>query len=306
MKKIIYVAASSALVLSSCSNDIDDASLVAMKSRQEIKFETYTPGITRATVADASAVNKNGFWMYATNNDTVLINDPYRLENRVWVRASEGDAYQWPDDAVNFYGIYTAGSEPTITEGNLVLSEINGNTDVMVAAAENLTLFENGQKVSLAFNHILADVEIQMIGDRAPYIYNVSEVKLVGMTGGSYSLSDKEFVVAESDSTSFTLFSVEQTEEVLSLSSEAVTTIGESKMLAPSDSAILYVTYEIKANETTVVNAMQTKRAVIKGIAAGKKNTVKVTLKPGKLPIVISTDVNAWGAKNTPTDGIEL
>lgn len=309
MKKLFFLAACSAVVLSSCSNEIEQCSSNATLNSKAITVSTYTPGLTRATVADEAALEANGFFMYAVTEGETFINTMYTYLDDSW-NAADGETYNWPETSVDFYGVYvpgmTAEDAPSYIEDGVVTLSDLGSSDVMVASATGLSLAENGQNVGLEFNHILADVEIQVIGMSEGYDYTVYGVSLEAYNACTYDLAadrmeatgePNSFVLNEQVTTwaegATVLDKEASAETALTVGTEEALVIDESKMVVPGQVS-LYISYAITTGSTVVTEYLNREVSVEGEVAAGTKTILLVKLTPGQLPIVVSTTVNEW------------
>ncbi len=327
MKKIFFVAACSALVLSSCSNEIEQCSSVSTMNPKSITVSTYIPGLTRATVANNESVQENGFWMYAVEegSETPFINVAYAYDGSDW-KATDENTYYWPDNAAKFYGLYQVpGLTPEledastiITKGTVAVNAPDGDTDVMIANITEeynkpLSLSTNQETVNLHFEHILADVEVQVVGEKTGYDYIVYGVSLQSASTGFFSLAQGQFTTFQGTKTYF-LNEAEDTQEgdeltfdvenAIEINAEEAKIIGaegnESVMILPSNDIELSISYQIKAGDV-VVSEYVNKTKTLTTIQAGFKNIVKVTLKPGKAEIKVNTTVSEWQESADPT-----
>jgi len=320
MKKYFFVAASAALVLSSCSNEIEQVSELG-NTKKEIKVSTYTPGMTRATEAGNEQLQEFGFWLLATTTDSTIINNHYMYtgsEIDPWVAAKESldwvpndTVKYWPETgSVSFYGIYDGTdlheNPMEITETGNVIYEVSTSDqkDIMVASSTNKTLAANGQTVSLSFKHILAEVEVQMIGSNEEYDYTVYGVSVAAPGVGIYNVTSGAYDVVGKTST-FVInsqaitdgFAAEdETHSAYELNATEPTKIGESAFIVPKDTITLSLTYQTVLNGTTVKKVLDQDVEII-GIEAGKKNIINVTLTPGQLPIKVTATTTDWGSK---------
>lgn len=170
MKKMFFVAASAALVLSSCSNDVEESAVLPnKKAPKEVKVGVYTPGLTRTNAEEASlsSLEELGFQFmaqYLVNElDGEKLEEPQYLvliepttfgaikdpETEVisWMPATfdaESSAWYpteevlyWPESLqqeVEFYGLFSANNESLSYEN---LEPGTPNLEVVVYSGED-------------------------------------------------------------------------------------------------------------------------------------------------------------------------
>lgn len=212
------MAASAALVLSSCSNEIQEVSNLENNGKKEIKISTYTPGMTRSTVdgvvlEDTLAVY--GFSILATypieqyGESTIENLFSAHLaqigEGNTWAPAvfdpeqsefgeDESVEMAWPENLnaeVSFYALYNETKENVeIYEGktNIDLSQYTFKYDgadlcrpqVDYMAAKAVTSYAKSVNgsVELSFNHILAKVTTEFKSDYTDYYGGISVLEV--------------------------------------------------------------------------------------------------------------------------------
>ena len=216
MKKILLGFSAFALILSSCSNEIETATENSESARNEIKVSTYVPGATRSLVT--SIENMEGdiqMFAYSTTSAYNFI-DNYTYDGE-WLSQytqQTGKKNYWPSDPteiVNFLAIATkeyvniasapTGGEytlsgpgcyvfqSTVQQSTLVDSivflqdttSVGSNTIDHMIASINTSLEETGNGcIDLNFNHILAGVKV-ILKDTTDTEETPSEVSVVGV-----------------------------------------------------------------------------------------------------------------------------
>jgi hypothetical protein len=214
MKNYLLLTASAVLVLSSCSNnEIVENHDLKTDGPKTMNFQTYVPGATRALVeaeeASNASIEENGFYLFT--DQTVLVEGKEEQvkgfmtfdENDGWVMS--GQQLQWSTDLnqeVQFYAVYSASGQDdnfSITQTGdygKVLSGFDltsGENDYMIANDTSSYNTANGN-VALNFAHILAQVEVRIVGAEAGYDYYVGGVKITAPKSQSLIMGDTTFV----------------------------------------------------------------------------------------------------------------
>lgn len=265
---------------------------------KSITVSTYTPGLTRANEADDAAVKENGFYFMAVTEDETYYNGMYQYVSDAWAPV-EGDAANWPETSVNFYGVYFPGlTADDVDAENLTVSFAaeNADKDFMLASALNKTLENNGQNVALNFQHLLANVEFRFMGAGDNYTFIVNSLSLSAPAGGIFSITEGSFTETAEAST-FELANSAVEVHAQSEGDTVTTKIGENYMVLPAEQYEATISYTVTVGEKpiTTVKNVENRKFFIDGIVAGSINSIRVKLAPGELPITVSTEVTTWG-----------
>ncbi len=212
MKNYLLLTASAVLVLSSCSNnEIVENQDLKTDGPKTMNFQTYVPGATRAINAQEAtvvSVEEKGFYLFTDLTKLVQGKEEQVkgkmsfLGDDVWAMGE--DQLEWPVDLnqqVHFYAVYTDKEED---EFNVVQTDDFGDVlrgfdaneginDYMVAADTSNYKTRNGQ-VSLNFEHILAQVEVRIVGTVSGYKYEVGGVTITAPESKSLIMGEKSFV----------------------------------------------------------------------------------------------------------------
>lgn len=302
------MAASAALVLSSCSNEIDEVSnLNSETGKKEIKVATYTPGMTRAysdafsTVSEAikDSLEKNGFCLYASYGETSKTNlfgeegttVSYSSDDKTWIIAKK--AY-WPEsESVDFRAVYPVDPDDTqIQQLNSDMLPIfpDGLTDIMVASATTTLDKSNEGTVNLDFNHILAQVAFAVkydSEDEAGNNFKLNSLTLELPNSGNYDFAKNEVSIGEETQVVSFLASG------ISVFSES-TNITATKMVIPCSNATLTIKYEYDLTSTGATCSEKTKVFENISLVAGSKNTFNIILSSSEKEIMVSASINGW------------
>lgn len=318
MKKVLFVAASAALVMSSCSNEISESFKTSFDERTPLTVSTYTPGLTRvaagsdAVVVNDAALQAGGFWLAATaagEEEDLISASLFTYSAGAW--SSSLDEIYWPLDpttVVSFYGFYNNSSEIApegLNTGTVALSP-DGETDLMaVYKATSLAGNNGSSNVSLAFDHILAQVTFNVTPAISGYQYVIGDISVEAPYGLNYSLSEKAFMaptdaVPESPTHTYAVNSGETSEQYLTSGDTITTTskVGRTLMVTPG-SCTLSITYQINVMDgnggVAQLNQYKTASATFTAVA-GKSNVLNISLSPDNVPLSVSASVNGWDA----------
>lgn len=320
MKKYFVMAASAALVLSSCSNEIEQVSNLENNGKKEIKVSTYTPGLTRADEAQASDVQNNGFWMIA---------EAAEINNRFdYVEDAEGGASSWKavkveadleegtdaeykdliwpgNSTVDFYALYWAKRDAQkvqsfeLNEDNqLVFSKdknlVDGQSDIMTAfKSAKYTDTEDGE-VTLKFNHILAEVStnLQIASSAVSGVsYTAKKVILVAPTNRTYSFSEEDggsFSFNEESDTLTTVYTI--LDGNMTLYSSNYSKTGSSVMVLPGVCKLMVT---VNATDYASLDEDFTREAEIE-LAQGYNHELNLTISPETHEMKVNVEVSEW------------
>lgn len=318
MKKYFVMAASAALVLSSCSNEIEQVSNLENNGKKEIKVSTYTPGLTRAYEAQASDVQDNGFWMIA---------EAAEINNRFdYVEDAEGGASSWKavkveadleegtdaeykdliwpgNSTVDFYALYWYKEGETqsfeLNEDNqLVFSKdnnlVDGQSDIMTAfKSAKYTDTEDGE-VTLKFNHILAEVstKLQIASSAASGVsYFAKKVVLVAPTNRTYSFSEEDggsFSFNEESDTLTTAYTI--VDGQMTLYGSNYSQAGSSVMVLPGLCKLIVT---VRATDYASLDEDFTREVEVE-LAQGYNHELNLTISPETHEMKVNVEVSEW------------
>lgn len=212
MKNYLLLTTSAVFVLSSCSNnEIVENHDLKTDGPKTMNFQTYVPGATRAINAqeatDAS-VREKGFYLFT--DLTKLVQDKEVqveggisfLGDDVWAMGE--DQLEWPVDLnqqVQFYAVYSDNNdvvfevEQTNDYGKVLkgFDLTSGDNDYMIAN-DTASYNSDAGKVTLNFAHILAQVEVRIVGAVSGYDYYVGGVNITAPKSQSLIMNDTTFV----------------------------------------------------------------------------------------------------------------
>ena len=312
MKKVLFFAATAALALSSCSNEVTESFQTKAPERTPIVIETYMPKLTRAveaSVADLETV-ANGFWLKATANEE-LINTtfvgsiPQNAEAYVWGPSDGQTKFYWPADpeeTVTFLGVYDpAGSY----EGAETLSlNVDGANDYLVA--KTVTSLQNNPtgSVSIRFKHILSEIKVEAVGLVDGYEYTVGKVKVNTPATATYNFAATEnnlvagaaadLVINDAEISTDQATYAEPNNNCFTLTTETPSAVANPVMLVPGVESTLTVQYLVYLPGSGV-KEVKTATAKFTPVAASI-NTLRIKLNPGKVEIVLNVEgVDALG-----------
>lgn len=323
MKKYFVMAASAALVLSSCSNEIEQVSNLENNGKKEIKVSTYTPGLTRADEAQASDVQNNGFWMIA---EAAEINNRFDYVEDAEGGASSWKAVQveadlekgtdavykdltWPGNStVDFYALYwnkqQEGADRKIQpfelneDNQLVFSKdnnlVDGQSDIMTAfKSAKYTDTEDGE-VTLKFNHILAEVStnLQIASSASGVYYFAKKVVLVAPTNRTYSFSEEDggsFSFNEESDTLTTAYTIVDGD--MTLESDKFNQAGSSVMVLPGLCKLIVT---VRATDYASLDEDFTREVEEIELTQGYNHVLNLTISPETHEMKVNVEVSEW------------
>lgn len=291
MKKVMFLAASAALALSSCSNEVvETEEIPSVGGLKEIKVSPYVAGQTRADEATSETLMTNGFYMTAytwgsdetTGDDVTQALIPF--QKVTYSDAAGGwtldDQYYWPEGDVTFVGAYVGGKvtvtndfgleeavgtdAPVIENGIWTNVSVNGQADLM-AAKDSTSLSVNGSSViNLQFEHILAKINsitIKTAENSEMLEYKVGEVSIQAYGEATYNFKgdfevngdQRSYVVNRGYISSGEMVEEygEDTYDIYTIGADGIT-IGENSFMVLPNDLKLRVYYDVFSDDTSV------------------------------------------------------
>lgn len=303
MKQFFFVAAATALTLSSCSdNEINN--VVVEKSQTPISINVYSQSQTRSvTETTLASLRADGF-MFAVNNGTT---DPFvgkaTYQNNAW---TYGKDIYWPTNestAVEFFGIYPSTLDINATSGKSTIT-IDGDTDVVAAYLSSSYSSSTSGSVSLSFGHVMADVLISAKGDDSNFYYTVNSIDFSVPSSVDYTFSTGSCKPAADAKTISIDYPIAETAGEFST---RLIDLGEDIVLPALAAADFTITMNINYTVTNTGGQGQntlTKQANIL-LKAGCKNIINLTLPAEQKPLSFDVnEVSGWGTDNTINDPV--
>lgn len=216
MKKLFFLAGCSALVLSSCSNEIDETGEIPLvNGKEQIRFNAYTPNMTRAVISDIQA---KGFELLTSTETANATGEGYEFtpytiglanstwcvaslsdDAKTWIAAPEENQLYWPEnptEEVTFYATYADGLNTSTSwfEGTVawIFSGIDGTKDLLASRTYGTKAANSTNGVNISFNHILANLQVEIKAPDTYYTYKVTKVTYYGAEKGSYFFGTKD------------------------------------------------------------------------------------------------------------------
>ncbi|MBO5632897.1 MAG: fimbrillin family protein [Aeriscardovia sp.] len=193
-KKILYLAVTTALVLSSCSND----ETTAVNQGEAISFRSSVSGTTRA--ADITTTNLLSFTVNAMNagTETSYFSDVYNRVNETSTFTSNTKHYWPPTSSLDFYAYSPAGNGQvtytnyktfTVTPSTDIASQV----DLVYAATKGKNRSTSATGVVLNFRHTGAKIACK--------VQNTSSTLKFGVDGWKvgYLYPNGTFVFADAN-----------------------------------------------------------------------------------------------------------
>jgi hypothetical protein len=348
MKNYLLLTASAVLVLSSCSNnEIVENHDLKTDGPKTMNFLTYVPGATRALVEAEEAtdvkVQETGFYLFT--DQTVLVQGKEEQlkgfmtfdENNGYVMS--GQQLQWPTDLsqdVQFYAVYSASGEDdnfSVTEtgdfGKVLrgFDFTSGENDYMVAA-DTSNYNKNNGNVTLNFQHILAQVEVRVVGTVPGYVYEVGGVTITAQQSSSLVMDEGNSFVDENDTIVYKLDecnisddgNVNSTPNQLVLLSNYTNDDVYGKLMVVPGTCYLSMKYRIYAQnengpenwESTGYYAEEGQKKVVDiesqstksfDVVQGYKNIITIKLNPETRAMTFNVSVASWDEDPNAADG---
>lgn len=328
MKKLFFLAGCSALVLSSCSNEIDETGEIPLvNGAAEIRINTYAPGLTRTTLQQVNGndVARNGFNLYAQSNDEVLINSTVAkiedewvaavLDNKVW--KATGETWVWPTNPgqqVKFYAMYSDGATTEFTQDQTwKISKFNGQKDILAAYTEATYGDTNGSGVvNLKFNHILSYLNILLKVPTEDGIqgYGITSIDYSGVNEATYYFEDNNLEpTVEKETTeqgevdklvNFHIAPVGEGETITGMTDFMEYYYGYDLFVIPFEDYKINITYNITFSDGSTksgLTATITSESIEGGLTfeAGNSYLLKIVLpSPTQNNIKLAVEVEPW------------
>ncbi len=313
MYRAFLIAAASAVVLGSCSeNEIENSAKVS-DGCTPMTFSTYLPGHTRglSSVADIQTLAESGFKLYATYDNggtaTTLLNEKFSVDASTGVCSStSGEQPYWPSDksdTVCFIGMYPSNY---FIESNLAKNgeeqyelkvETAGNKDVLVACVTQSEADSEGGNVSLTFKHVMAHAILKVSSaDAADYAITLTQADLISVPASSTLNCSTGAIVADAAETTSFFFTAEAMEVAVSAG-----TIGSVMVPASGSTGTevgLALTYVYDYGNDVVRTYKDTAYVTL---VAGYQNNINVTVS-GDKPLVVSGTIDEWIARHDYVD----
>ncbi len=196
-KSVLLMAAATAIALSSCSSE--DTKDVAKSSN--ITFRSTVGLNSRGT--EAKTDNLKNIWVSAWAGNDVAFNDVQFAKNAGGQHFnSVGAAYFWEKDKDYTFMAFATGKDnkanltPTVTKTSITLTDYAPNT-TLADQLDLLTAQGTGNKAnnettgaSLAFDHILSQIQIKVKNTNENVKYTIKGVRISNVKGkGNYTFT---------------------------------------------------------------------------------------------------------------------
>ena len=196
-KSVLLMAAATAIALSSCSSE--ETKDIAKSSN--ITFRSTVGLNSRGT--EATTDNLKNIWVSAWAGDDVAFNDVQFAKNAGGQHFnSVGAAYFWEKDKDYTFMAFATGKDnkanltPTVTKTNITLTDYAPN-ETLADQLDLLTAQGTGNKAnnettgaSLAFDHILSQIQIKVKNTNENVKYTIKGVRISNVKGkGDYTFT---------------------------------------------------------------------------------------------------------------------
>lgn len=320
MKKILLTAVA-ALAIVGCSQN-EEIENIGQKAK--VNFGTIVSKTTRAVITDNAALQGTGFTVYAYNTGTETVGEQgstgvlssvfmpgvaVKYSSDVW-GVTGGTDYYWPlDDNIQFFAYatdilatnYAAQTTDAYPKIDYTVADLAADQkDFVVAQALNKTQADS--KVTFAFIHVLTQVNFSAKTDNADLTYNVTSVKLTGISNsGTYNFADTTWVAKSGAGKDYVYLnnsngvSVAKAEEPTNLQQNG------ALMLIPQSltNASIVISYNV-LQDGKVVKKVSDESIPLGETAAweaGKKIRYTLALTATGTTVSFDTTVKDWGAE---------
>ena len=196
-KSVLLMAAATAIALSSCSSE--ETKDIAKSSN--ITFRSTVGLNSRGT--EATTDNLKNIWVSAWAGDDVAFNDVQFAKNAGGQHFnSVGAAYFWEKDKDYTFMAFATGKDnkanltPTVTKTSITLTDYAPN-ETLADQLDLLTAQGTGNKAnnettgaSLAFDHILSQIQIKVKNTNENVKYTIKGVRISNVKGkGNYTFT---------------------------------------------------------------------------------------------------------------------
>ena len=195
MKKILFLAAMTAAVMTSCSNEDDlTGSNSNVTDTNEIAFQTSNPkALTRSVTTSLSDFYVEG-WTGNPLGYCYLLNEHVTLDGGTF-KGANGALY-WPTEGnLSFYALNVPFTDTTQggTNGDYLMktfTDVDGDADYVAAVSLSTSKMD---VVPLTFKHILCRVGAKAVGTNSAHNYTLKSIKMNTCGTGVYTFinSDK-------------------------------------------------------------------------------------------------------------------
>lgn len=329
MNRINIWAAFAAVTLAGCANEeiTEQSNLpVSDGGRKPIEVTTYTPRTTRyfnATEATASTLTEQGGGFSLT---AATGREEYIFEEKLFYAdaqgskcsSANGEIFYWPEEGtVTFYAY--APMAQTGADGLCTLDAYNdvlyvtpdGETDV-IAAYTTVDATETDGTVSLAFQHVLAQVQLNVsrnaTGLPENAVFQLDSISIYAATTSTVFLDNGNISGNSSISKYFTFYNrITGMDKPIILSDNpskvATGMLSAFGTMVPKDNPTAETSCPIAVAYSVTIGA-STRQYVKRGninLIAGYLNKINITVSSDK-PISITAEVDEWREEDEPQE----
>lgn len=288
MKKVLCLAATTALVLSSCSENEITSKVDNKASKTPITYEVYAKGQTRAedtTIEDLKA-DATGFALVAVSDAASSTFGFYEKVTWNTDKWETPTVHYWPlsqSEKLTFYAYYPDPSATYLDASTLTVNNvsISGDKDILAAKTSALT---SGDAVSLAFSHVLAKVTVKFTYTAGTA--QVTSIVFNGAQNGSYDLAAGTWTATRGSEGNYT-FSNKTTDV-----NTTATTIDGSLYLMPGTYGITATVQPTDQNGNAVGSPVDVSGNI--PVVGGANNVINVTAPAGAIGISVVPTVTDW------------
>lgn len=313
MKKIAFtfLALTTMALMAGCSDDETATNRKPNKQPRSIDIEAAAESLTKADEMTAADLRKYGFQIIAVEegtpsraDTTYAFTDRCKYMDGKWV--FENSDHNWPesnDDELSFYAFFSADKDATLGEdyysGGIVATlndNLDGQSDYMIASAQNLSYASNGNTLNLNFTHSLVETRFSL--SVRDYLQNEYPDYRVEIEMKSYSVDQYSWDYGRwtasysSDQISYMIekpLTFDESED-----GEDRTFIEMGSLMLPNDYYSLYVSYlgyveELQEYEVVAVDSVLVE-------LVQNSNSPEMSIQPGEVrKFKISSDLEGYG-----------
>ena len=305
-RKLLW-AILSAVMMGSCANNEEigeRVTLPATGGRTPISVTTYLPGVTRAAnVATLTSLGTDGggfslLAQYEDDGETIsVIDGTYVADANGNCANVDGGMAYWPekkDATVDFFAIYPVdaiGQKSIVAFYDEKVFNVSANgTDDYLVAYTAATSTANSGAVTLTFNHVLAQVQLNVKTSDETFQYTLLSAELKTPATAEYDCVRETVTAIAGDSTAHRLGSADGASVVVGTTLANVGSAMVSSSNGEGSVCKLTLSYRTSLNGQT---RDYTKTANVT-IVAGYLNNINATV-AGDTPLTLYVDaVDEW------------
>lgn len=235
----------------------------------------------------------NGFNVAAIIDDSksVMFNKAVTYDNGVY--SVSGEKYYWPETGtMSFYCVYPNTQAVTVTSGAATLA-YSHNTDTDLIVAKKIAVSGSSGAVSLAFEHLLSQVNIKAKGKETTVDYKVFSVKITDANGGTYTYADGTWT----PSSTTQAYTVYNNASGMAVSTSSMTAVGSAMSFVPGNAELNVVWKCYNKGSSTVLYEKDVTVDIT--LPQGMNSTLNLTLPFNSSGLTFDTTIGSWVNKES-------